>query len=409
MHLKYSSITALVIAIAAIGTIGDSLAQATKTLTIKGGNADPGDTIEIPSSAEVSVIVGEDGIVLTMPDLDIRVRCLGEATANGYCYIAANGGGELVDGDGDNVPDSWDVCPNTPSSATVINTSGCADVDGDGYYENEDDCPTQGGSVDTSGCPVSAGVTAYTVTASAGTGGSISPSGETSVSSGATKSFEVSASSGYQIDNVDGTCPQGSLSGSTYTTGAVTADCTVEVNFSQNNSSSATYCSGTPSELEGIVICSPNASGLFNSPGGNMDDWSDYTGYISEAHIPADKLVSYPFTSNAASQTGQIAFSTNSGRVQDNMTFKAWFSETPGGDVLATDGGCSKTAREPNPDFLEWQQNNSSSSLYTCGLGTAERTLYLNVEVACHVPSLGCELGERYSNDYYVEINNRPT
>ena len=31
------------------------------------------------------------------------------------------------------------------------------------------------------------------------------------------------------------------------------------------------------------------------------------------------------------------------------MTFKAWFSETPGGAVLDTAGGCSKTVVEPNP------------------------------------------------------------
>ncbi len=409
MFTKHIALPTLLLATIATFSFGNAVAQETKTLTIKGSNADSGDTIEIPNSAEVSVVVGENGIVLTMPQLDLRLRCLGEVTANGYCYIAADsGGGELVDGDGDNVPDSWDICPDTPASATIINTSGCADVDGDGYYANEDDCPTQGGSVDSSGCPISSGGTTYTITASAGTGGSISPSGTTLVSSGATQSFTVSASSGYQIDDVGGTCPEGSLVGSTYTTGAVTADCTVVANFSQNNSSSATYCSGITSELEDTVICSPNASGLFGSPGGNMDDWSDYSGYISEAQIPRRKIVSYPFTSDAAGQSGRIAFSTNSGRVQDNMTFKAWLSETPGGAELATDGGCSKLSREPNPEFLEWQQKNSSSSLYTCGLGTAERTLYLNVEVACHVATLGCEQGERYSSDYYVEINNRP-
>ena len=407
MFIKYTALPVLLLATIATFSVGNAVAQGTKTLTIKGSNADSGDTIEIPSSAEVSVVVGESGIVLTMPQLDLRLRCLGEASANGYCYIAASGGGDLVDGDGDNVPDSWDICPDTPSSATVINTSGCADVDGDGYYENEDDCPTEGGNVDSSGCPTSPGSVTYTVTASAGTGGTISPSGATSVSSGSTKSFTLSASTGYQIDDVGGTCPEGSLSGSTYTTGAVVSDCTVVASFSQNNSSSATYCSGIPSALEGIVKCSPKASGLVGSPGGNMDDWSDYTGYIAEAQIPRRKIVAYPFTSNAAGKNGRIAFSTNSGRVQDNMTFKAWFSETPGGVELATDGGCSTISREPNPEFLEWQQNSSSTNLYTCGLGRAERTLYLNVEVACHVDSLGCELGERYSNDYYVEINNR--
>lgn len=407
MFINHSATAALLLAIFATVQIGTAVAQDTKTLTIKGSNTDSGDTIEIPSSAEVSVLVGDSGIVLTMPQLDVRLRCLGEATANGYCYIAADsGGGALVDGDGDNVPDSWDTCPNTPSSATVINTSGCADIDGDGYYENNDDCPNQGGNVDTTGCPASTGGATYTVTASAGSGGTISPSGDVTVSSGATRSFTVTASSGYQISSMGGSCPSGSLVGSTYTTGAVTADCTVVANFSQTSANTGSYCSNIPSALQGTVICSPNASGLFGSPGGNMDNWSEYTGYIAEAEIPAKKIVAYPFTANASGKSGRIEFTTNSGRVRDNMTFKAWFSETPGGAVLDTAGGCSKTVVEPNPLYLGWQQNNSTSSLFTCGLGAAERTLYLNVELACHIASFDCTLGERYPYMYFVEIAN---
>ena len=403
-HLRSSTLLLLTLAIANAGT---SVAQDTKTLTIKGSNADSGDTIEIPGDAEVSVVVGESGIVLTMPQLDVRLRCLGEATANGYCYIAAGSGsgGALVDGDGDNIPDSWDTCPNTPDSATVINTSGCADIDGDGYYENDDDCPTQGGNVDSRGCPITSGGTTYTVTSSAGAGGSISPSGETQVSSGATQAFDISPSSGYQIDDVTGTCPAGSLVGSTYTTGAVSEDCTVIANFSQTTNSS-TYCSNIPSELEGTVICNPNATGLYESPGGTLDNWGQYSGYISEAHIPARKIVAYPFTANAAGQVGQIKFTTNMGRVRDNMSFKGWLSETPGGPELDETGGCRERKTNPNPAYLEWSQASSTTNLNRCGLGAAERTLYLNVELACHNPTLGCIEGERYPYDYFVEIRN---
>ena len=406
MFLKPPAVITLFLFMAsAVGSIGGAIAQNTKTLTIKGSNTDSGDTIEIPSSAEVSVVVGESGIVLTMPQLDVRLRCLGEATANGYCYIAADsGGGALVDGDGDNVPDSWDSCPNTPASATVINTSGCADVDGDGYYENEDDCPNQGGSVDGSGCPTVAGST-YTVTASAGTGGSISPSGTVTVNSGATQSFTISASSGYQIGNIGGSCPSGSLVGSTYTTGAVTSDCSVIANF--NSISTGSYCANVPAALDGTVICNPNASGSFGNPGGNLDNWSQYNGAIPDAQIPARKIVSYPFTANAAGKSGYVEFITSAGRARDNQTFKAWFSEVPGGAELDTAGGCSVIVVEPNPARLSWQQNSSNTTLYQCGLGAAERTLYMNVEVACHIPSLGCTAGERYPYNYYVGIDNR--
>ena len=55
-HLRSSTLLLVTLAIANAGT---SVAQDTKTLTIKGSNADSGDTIEIPGDAEVSVVVGE--------------------------------------------------------------------------------------------------------------------------------------------------------------------------------------------------------------------------------------------------------------------------------------------------------------------------------------------------------------
>ena len=67
--------------------------------------------------------------------------------------------------------------------------------------------------------------------ASAGVGGGISPTGSQTVDEGGTLSFTITASAGYQLDNVGGTCPVGSLSGDTYTTGGIEADCTVVANF----------------------------------------------------------------------------------------------------------------------------------------------------------------------------------
>ena len=52
------------------------------------------------------------------------------------------------------------------------------------------------------------------------------------VEEGATTSFTLTPNSGYQIDAVGGTCG-GTLSGSTYTTPAVTQDCTVSAEFSE--------------------------------------------------------------------------------------------------------------------------------------------------------------------------------
>lgn len=72
-------------------------------------------------------------------------------------------------------------------------------------------------------------INTYTVTPSAGVGGSISPNTPQAVNYGSTTSFTITPNTGYSIASVAG-CG-GSLSGSTYTTGAVTADCTVSATF----------------------------------------------------------------------------------------------------------------------------------------------------------------------------------
>ncbi|WP_296605803.1 hypothetical protein, partial [Nocardioides sp.] len=71
----------------------------------------------------------------------------------------------------------------------------------------------------------------HTVTPSVGTpSGSISPSTPQTVNDGATTAFTLTADAGFHIDTVGGTCG-GNLAGGTYTTNAVTADCTVIANF----------------------------------------------------------------------------------------------------------------------------------------------------------------------------------
>ena len=71
-------------------------------------------------------------------------------------------------------------------------------------------------------------VTAYTITTTASTGGSVTP-GSTTVNSGQTAKFTVSASNGYTVQSVTG-CG-GTLSGNTYITGPVTVNCTVNASF----------------------------------------------------------------------------------------------------------------------------------------------------------------------------------
>ncbi|MBU1420183.1 MAG: choice-of-anchor J domain-containing protein [Proteobacteria bacterium] len=72
-------------------------------------------------------------------------------------------------------------------------------------------------------------INTYTVTPIAQAHGSMTPSAPQTVNNNATTAFTVNPDTGYHIDTVSG-CG-GSLTGSTYTTGPVTADCSVTAAF----------------------------------------------------------------------------------------------------------------------------------------------------------------------------------
>lgn len=71
----------------------------------------------------------------------------------------------------------------------------------------------------------------YAVNSSVNQGGAVNVA-QATVSSGNTTSFSFTPDTGYHLKSVTG-C-NGTLSGTTYTTGAVTADCTVTANFERN-------------------------------------------------------------------------------------------------------------------------------------------------------------------------------
>jgi Divergent InlB B-repeat domain len=76
--------------------------------------------------------------------------------------------------------------------------------------------------------------TTHVVTPSVNGGnGAIAPNTTQTVNDGATTSFTLTPSSGFHIAGVAGTCG-GTLTGSSYTTNAVTADCTVIASFAVN-------------------------------------------------------------------------------------------------------------------------------------------------------------------------------
>ena len=378
-------------------------ASDTKTLTIRGSSSESGDVIEVPSTAKISVETGASGIVVTLPGLDVRLRCLGDATANGYCYIAAgSGGGSASDADGDNVPDQFDNCANTSSSASLINNQGCPDTDGDGIFDDTDQCPTNGGNVGANGCTTSTGTT-YTVTPSTSGQGSISPSSPQTVSAGGTVTFTASAAIGYQLSGFSGSCG-GSRNGDRFTTAAVNANCSVQATFTVDNSTdvgSGDYCTGTPAGLVGVVSCNTNF---------NFDPWTTDNS-LGIVTVPSGKILSIPFTTTDSSTAeGHLQAYSYSGthafEADDPHRWHAWFSAVPGGESLGQ--GCDWYGLEPYDRKLQWEKTNNDE--YACVLGTASQVRYINFEARCFPnqafsPASCTSSADRWNGDYKFNLN----
>ena len=256
-------------------------------------------------------------------------------------------------------------------------------------------------------------VTTFIVTASAGTGGLISPSGAQTVTEDGTVSFTLAADSGYSFSTISGTCPFGRVSGTSYTTGAITQNCTVVAEFTSINT--AGYCAGTPTG----VICDPNADGRSN-PGGTMDSWSGEDWGFENTPIPNGKVVAYPFLANAGAGNGEgiMEFWNNMPDLtSSDYLWKGWFSETPGGAVLNNnDSYCRKYSANPNPQQITWSQS-ATPNRFSCNLGQSERVLYFNMEIGCYeevlatvpIDERNCTVGAPFQgvggySNYYIFV-----
>jgi hypothetical protein len=121
--------------------------------------------------------------------------------------------------------------------------------------------------------PLSA--TTYDVSATAGTGGSISPS-SAMVNAGGTTTFTVSSNSGYALGGVTG-CG-GTLSGNTYTTGAINGNCTVTASFSAG----FTWVGGSSAVNDSGVYGTQGVAAVTNVPGARYGAtrWMDASGNL---------------------------------------------------------------------------------------------------------------------------------
>lgn len=110
----------------------------------------------------------------------------------------------------------------------------------------------------------------YSVTPSGDGNESIAPDTAQAIEEGSTLALTVTADAGYTLSaTVGGTCPPGSLSGSVYTTGAITADCTVSFSATQDTYAltitKAGPGSGSITSTPAGIACGPTCSATFSS------------------------------------------------------------------------------------------------------------------------------------------------
>lgn len=148
----------------------------------------------------------------------------------------------------------------------------------------------------------------YTVTPSAGVGGTITPATAQTVAYQATPSFQVTAQNGYTLASVGGSCG-GNLSGTAFTTAPVSQDCTVQAVFNAAPPPATYAITATASPAAGgSVSCSPS---LVTHGGNSTCTATPHAGYRFHAWMGACASQSATCTLNniQAAQASTAVFS----------------------------------------------------------------------------------------------------
>lgn len=212
---------------------------------------------------------------------------------------------------------------------------------------------------------VSTSMNSYLVHATAGEGGSISP-GSATVSHGSSTSFTVEATTGYGISTVSG-C-SGSLSGNTYTTGPITAACSVSASFSQNSYTVTATAGEGGSISPGSVTVSHGGSAVFTveaAPGYGISTVSGCNGSLNGNTYTTEPII--------AACSVSANFSQNSYTVMANAGEGGSISP---GSVIVNHGGSASFTVEAATGYSINSVTGCGGSLsgntYTTGFITAE-------------------------------------
>ncbi len=202
----------------------------------------------------------------------------------------------------------------------------------------------------------------HSINATAGTGGTITPSGIVAVSGGANQTFTVTANGGYAISQilVDGVNNPGAVSSGTYTFNNVTADHTIAASFVAVSSYTITASAGANGSISpsGAVVVSAGANKTFTI----TPTFGYAVASVVVDSVNKGAISTYTFT-NVVANGHTIAATFVSGPVQlpagvvAYWPFDGSLTDPVGGNTLTT--GAGTVAYGPG-DF-------GSASLYVNG------------------------------------------
>lgn len=208
--------------------------------------------------------------------------------------------------------------------------------------------------------------TSFTITASAGTGGSITPSGTATVSYGASQTYAIAAATGYRILDVkvDGVSVGAVTS---YSFSSVAANHTIAASFALKTFT-ITASAGTGGSI------TPSGTATVNYGASQTYTITAATGYlisnVTVDGIAKGSIASYSFSNITANHTiqasflvsGTVAFATNSGGGQYTDSKGVYYqadARYSGGSTSSTTPAISGTIDDPL-----YQKDRYGSSFY---------------------------------------------
>lgn len=231
------------------------------------------------------------------------------ATISSYTITASAGTGGSISPNGTTTINSggsqaYTITPNVGYYTVSVTVDGAVVASNMGSYNYTFSNVTANHTI-----AATFGVATYAIAASAGTGGSISPTGTTTVNYGTSKTYTIAPATGYSIAGVtvDGVSVGAVAS---YTFSSVNANHTIAATFVQNNATPSTYSITASTGTNGSIT--PAGTATVNNGASQTYTITPASGYkissVTVDGVSVGAVASYTFSNVKANHTIKAIF-----------------------------------------------------------------------------------------------------